>query len=407
MLRERFDFSNEHGERLAGRYEAPFDGVRGHALFAHCFTCSKDIAAATRISRGLVDRGFGVLRFDFTGLGNSEGDFANTNFSSNSSDLVAAARAMKAAGRPVSVLVGHSLGGAAVLATAEELDDVSAVATIAAPSDPGHVTHLFGDDVDKIATDGEAEVDLAGRKFRVKKQFLEDVSGHRLPERISRLGRALLVLHGPRDELVSVEHARVIFEAAKHPKSFVSLDDADHLLSSPRDSQYVADVVAAWASRYLPALADPPEPEPEHVRVTSLAKLAQRLQARQHVIQSDEPRPLGGDDTGVTPYELLLGALGSCTSMTLRMYATRKQWPLQSVQVELRHDRIHSTDASAAGETAPKRSERITRRIRLVGPLDSTQKARLMEIADRCPVHRTLEACPEIVTEAGVDEDAS
>jgi len=399
MLRTRFDFRNDGGQTLSGRLEEPYDGVRGHALFAHCFTCSKDVAAATRISRALVDRGFGVLRFDFTGLGNSEGDFTNTNFSSNVRDLGSAVRALQDAGKPPTLLVGHSLGGAAVLAAAPDQESVRAVVTLAAPSDPGHVAHLFEDHLDSIAHEGEAEVTLAGRRFRIERQFLEDIAEQRLTERVARLGKALLLLHGPRDELVSIDHARRLFEAAKHPKSFVSLDDADHLLTRPRDSSYAADVIAAWAGRYLPESDDDAEPAVEQVRVTSLPKLAQRVEARQHVVRGDEPKRLGGDDSGLTPYEMLLGSLGSCTSMTLRMYAARKSWPLDRVDVELRHDRIHGRDAGEAGGEAPHRSERITRRIRLVGDLDADQRARLLEIADRCPVHRTLEAGPEIRTE--------
>jgi putative redox protein len=400
MLRQRFDFTNDEGHTLSGRLEEPYDDVRGHVLFAHCFTCSKDVAAATRISRALVDHGFGVLRFDFTGLGNSEGDFANTNFSSNVRDLDAGIRALDAAGKAPQVLVGHSLGGAAVLAAAGRHDAVKAVVTIAAPSDPGHVAHLFASHREQIERDGEAEVTLAGRKFTIAKQLLDDIAERTLVDEVRRMGKSLLILHGPTDELVSIDHARTLFEAARHPKSFVSLDDADHLLTRPRDSAYAAQVIAAWASRYLPEPAEERSPTSEQVRVTSLPKLAQRLEARHHVVRSDEPKKLGGDDTGVTPYELLLGALGSCTSMTMRMYAARKQWPLERVEVELRHDRVHGRDAPEAGSDTPKRSERITRTIRIEGELDDEQRARLMEIANRCPVHRTIEACPEIVTEA-------
>lgn len=407
MLRQRFDFTNDEGQTLSGRLEEPYDDVRGHVLFAHCFTCSKDVAAATRISRALVDHGFGVLRFDFTGLGNSEGDFGNTNFSSNVQDLDAAIRALETAGKSPQVLVGHSLGGAAVLATAGRHAAVKAVVTVAAPSDPGHVVHLFESHREQIERDGEAEVTLAGRKFRIAKQFIDDVAEQALTEKVRRMEKSLLIMHGPRDELVSIEHARTLFEAARHPKSFVSLDDADHLLTRSRDSRYAAQVIAAWADRYLPEPTEEREPTSEQVRVTSLPKLAQRLETRHHVVRSDEPKKLGGDDTGVTPYELLLGALGSCTSMTLRMYAARKQWPLDRVEVELRHDRVHGKDAPEAGSDAPKRAERLTRKIRLEGALDNEQRARLMEIADRCPVHRTLEACPEISTEEVVEEPRS
>ncbi|NJK89171.1 MAG: alpha/beta fold hydrolase, partial [Myxococcales bacterium] len=334
MLGERFDFRNAAGLQLSGRLEEPHDGIRGYALFAHCFTCSKNVAAATRISRGLVARGFGVLRFDFTGLGNSEGDFANTNFSSNTRDIIDAASAMAASGRPADLLVGHSLGGAAVLSAAHAIPSARAVVSVAAPSDPGHVTHLLSDDVRRIEEEGEAEVDLAGRRFKIKKQFLEDLQEQQLGRRIHELRRALLILHGPRDAIVSIDHARHIFEAALHPKSFVSLDEADHLLSRPVDGDYAAEIISAWSSRYLRPLPSSSNAR-ESVAVTSLAKLAQRIEAGPHVLRGDEPRELGGDDTGPTPYEYLLASLGTCTSITLRMYAARKSWPLDKVHVEL------------------------------------------------------------------------
>jgi putative redox protein len=394
MLRAKFEFDNGRGQRLAGRLEEPLEPARAYALFAHCFTCSKDIAAATRISQALVERGIGVLRFDFTGLGNSEGDFANENFSSNVQDLLSAASAMASAGKAPQLLVGHSLGGAAVLAAAGDVDSVRAVTTIAAPSDPGHVTHLLADRIETIRHRGEAEVELAGRRFRIQRQFLEDLDGQRLDPRVRQLKRALLVLHSPSDRLVEIDQARRIFEMARHPKSFVSLDDADHLLSRPRDSEYAAETIAAWASRYLPAPAVPDAPaEGESVVVTSLPRLAQRVQARQHVGRGDEPTRLGGNDSGMTPYEYLLAALGTCTSMTLRMYANRKEWPLEQVRVALRHDRTHASDAEGEG-----RVETLSRTLELAGPLDDAQRARLLEIADRCPVHRTLEACPKIIT---------
>ena len=393
MHGSQFSFDNGRGETLSGRLEEPYEDVRGYALFAHCFTCSKDVAAASRSSRALVDQGIGVLRFDFTGLGNSEGDFANENFSSNVQDLLRAAEAMEAAGKAVDLLVGHSLGGAAVLSAAPELSGLKAVVTLAAPASPAHVTHLLREGMETIQARGEAEVDLAGRRFTIKKQFVDDLDAQRLSERIRAIRRPLLVLHAPTDELVGIDEARKIFEAAVHPKSFISLDDADHLLSRPRDSRYVAEVVSAWASRFMP---ERPRTDPSEgmVRVTALPRLAQRVEARHHVVRSDEPKRLGGEDSGMTPYEFLLASLGTCTSMTLRMYARRKKWPLEEVEVLLRHERIHQEDAEGEG-----RVERLHRTLTLGGPLDESQRARLREIADRCPVHRTLESCPEIVTE--------
>ncbi len=399
MLRTRFDFINDEGQTLSGRLEEPLDAVRGTVLFAHCFTCSKDLAAATRISRGLVDRGFSVLRFDFTGLGNSEGDFANTNFSSNVDDLRAAARALAEAGKAPQLLVGHSLGGAAVLSAAPDIESVKAVVAIAAPSTPDHLTHLLGGSLDEIRSQGEAEVELAGRRFRIKKQLLDDLDDQRLTERVRRMKRALLLLHSPHDELVSIEHARELFDSAKHPKSFVSLDDADHLLTRPADSQYAADVISSWAGRYLNEPPSRPEPKSEYVSVQSLPGFAQRIEVRGHVVRADEPRSVGGTDTGATPSELLLASLGACTSMTMKMYAQRKAWPLDHVEVELRHERIHKRDADQADGAKSRLSQRITKRIRIEGDLDDTQRARLLEIADRCPVHRTMKGDPEIVTE--------
>lgn len=397
VLRSRFDFDNAQGQTLSGRLEEPHDTPLGTVLFAHCFTCGKDVAAASRISAGLVDRGFAVLRFDFTGLGNSDGDFANTHFSSNVQDLASAARALSQAGKPPTVLVGHSLGGAAVLAAAEQVPSAKAVVTLAAPSTPDHVAHLLADSVDEIERTGSASVVLAGRTFRIEKQFLDDLKEQRQEERLRKLGRPLLILHSPRDELVDVDEARKIFVAAKHPKSFISLDDADHLLSRKADSRYAADVISAWASRYLPE-PEPVMPQGESVRVAGLARLAARVEAGRHVLRVDEPKSVGGDDTGPTPYGLLLGSLGSCTALTLRMYANRKQWPLDKVEVRLEHARVHKQDADDP-EGGSRKREVITRTLHIEGDLDATQRQRLREIADKCPVHRTLEACPEIVTE--------
>jgi len=363
-------------------------------LFAHCFTCSKDLGAVRRASRKLRDLGLAVLRFDFTGLGNSEGDFANEDFSSNVDDLIAAAGALRQRGLAPELLIGHSLGGAAVLAAAAEIPETRAVATIGAPSDVAHVAHLFRESLDDIEADGEACVLLAGREFKVRKSFVDDLAEHRLLERVRGLGRALLVLHSPQDDTVGIDHARKIYEAARHPKSFVSLDGADHLLSDSRDSEYVATIIAAWASRYIaeperegrPALGD------GEVLVRSLAgsRFGQEVLAGPNRILADEPAKVGGDDAGLDPYELLLASLGACTSMTLRMYADRKGLDLQSVSVRLKHDRIHASDCEDCADHANGRIDRIERKIELTGTLTEEQRARMLEIADRCPVHRTL-----------------
>ena len=403
-MHERITFPSAQGHQLAARVEVPDEPARAYALFAHCFTCSKDIAAASRISRALRAEGVAVVRFDFTGLGNSEGDFANTNFSSNVEDLVAAADYMRTQHHAPALLIGHSLGGAAVLAAAGQIPEVKAVVTIGAPADPAHVQHLLSCSIDTIEREGHAEVELGGRNFTIKKQFLDDLRSQAHGERIGKLSRALLIMHAPQDELVDIEQARVIYEAAKHPKSFVSLDGADHLLTNKRDSEYVARTIAAWAERYLPEM-DAPTPAPadlpegQVVVETKEGKFAQWVTAGAHHWVADEPERIGGEDAGPSPYDMLLGALGACTTMTLQMYARRKNWPLEHVKVHLTHERLYAKDCAECEQTEGK-VERITRTISLDGPLDDAQRARIIEIADRCPVHRTLEGKPTIVTKS-------
>jgi putative redox protein len=390
---QKITFPNSDGRQLAARLDLPAQTPRAFALFAHCFTCSKDIFAASRISQGLVERGFAVLRFDFTGLGASEGEFANTNFSSNIDDLVAAADFMRERHEAPRVLIGHSFGGAAVLAAASRVPEAVAVATIGAPADPGHVRHLLADAQAEIEAKGETEVVLGGRSFRIRQQFLEDIEGHRLTEHVARLRKALIVFHAPRDEIVGIENAGQIFQAAKHPKSFVSLDDADHLLSRREDATYVAEVLTAWASRYLrveaAATAAPPERGDVVVAEAGTGRFAQTIRAGRHVLHADEPASFGGDDSGPGPYELLLAGLGACTSMTVRMYAERKGLPLARVEVRLEHDKIHARDCEDC-ETREGKLDEIRREVTIEGDLDAAQRQRLLEIADKCPVHRTL-----------------
>jgi len=405
---ERFTFPGSGGDLLAARLDLPEDRPRAYALFAHCFTCSKDVVAASRISRRLVEKGFGVLRFDFTGLGNSGGDFANTSFTSNVEDLVAASEALTRSHAAPSLLVGHSLGGAAVLSATPALPSVTAVATIGAPFDPGHIRHLFPEEARaELRRHGRAEVTLAGRTFTVGAQLLEDAGRHQLATTLKTLGRALLVLHAPTDDLVDVDNARQIYEAARHPKSFVSLDGADHLLTRPVDAEYVADVLATWSARYLPEPPAPPaEVEPGgsvYVEESGTSRLAQSIQAGRHAWTADEPIGVG-EDSGPTPYDLLLAALGACTSMTLRMYADRRGYPLEHVSVRLSHRRSHSDDcADPLGK--PCTVEHVDRQLRLSGPLDQDQRARLIEIADRCPVHRTLTG--DVTISTTVEESTS
>ncbi|CUH29230.1 exosortase A system-associated hydrolase 2 [Jannaschia seosinensis] len=401
MPTERFTFRGHDGHDLAARLDLPDGPHVATALFAHCFTCGKDIAAARRIAARLAGMGFAVLRFDFTGLGHSGGEFENTSFSSNVADIVHAADALKARGLPVDLLVGHSLGGAAVLRAAHEVPTARAVATIAAPFDPEHVTHNFEGALDDIARNGVAEVTLAGRKIRIGQGFVEDVSDTGMRDAIASLKPALLVLHAPRDALVSIDNATRIFLAAMHPKSFVTLDDADHLVSRAADAEYVAEVIAAWVGRYidLPRPA-PPVGAPEGVtRVTEAdpAGFAQDVISGggKHHLVADEPESYGGTDRGPSPYQLMAAALGACTSMTLRMYARRKGWPLSGIFVDVTHDRMHAQDAPSPGT---ERIDRFRREITLDGPLDDAQRDRLREIADRCPVHRTLETGAQVET---------
>ncbi len=397
----KLEFTGTGGETLAARLDLPEGEPRAYAVFAHCFTCGKDGFAASRIAHGLTGHGVAVLRFDFTGLGQSGGDFGNSTFSSNVSDLVRAADHLREHLVAPTLLVGHSLGGAAVIAAAGAIPEVRAVATIGAPSDPGHVAHLIESARPEIETRGEAEVTLAGRTFRIQRAFLDDISEQPQRERIARLGRALLVMHSPQDEIVAVGDAAVIFEAARHPKSFVSLDGADHLLTARPDAAYVADVVAAWASRYAvpePVAAEAPgEPGTVVVSESGTGRLAQRITAGAHAWVADEPLSVpGGTDTGPTPYGLLLSALGACTSMTMRMYADRKSWSLDRVTVTLRHDRVHAEDCASC-ETSAGYLDRIVREIRIEGDLDDAARRRLLAIADKCPVHRTLHS--EIIVE--------
>ena len=385
-------FPGAFGTSLAARLDAPAGAPLAFALFAHCFTCSKESKAAATISGALAERGIAVLRFDFTGLGGSEGDFANTNFSSNVDDLVAAADYLRREHAAPSLLVGHSLGGTAVLAAASRIPEAAAVATLASPFEPEHVLGLLKESIGAIESRGDAEVDIAGRSFHIRKQFLDDIRAHKAGAAAAQLGKALMVMHSPRDAIVSIDNASRIFLAARHPKSFVSLDPADHLLLNRADAAYAGQLLASWAQRYLPARrAEAPSPGPGRVlvRETREGKFANEVFVGRHVIRADEPLAAGGLDTGPGPYDLLAASLGACTSMTLRMYADLKGIPLERVSVELRHDKIHAADCAEC-ETREGRIDRFDRLITLEGRLDPQQRARLLEIADKCPVHRTL-----------------
>jgi len=402
MHEERIHFPGALGAQLAARLHHPTGRARAYALFAHCFTCSKDLRAAVRLSRALAEQGVATLRFDFTGLGESEGDFADTSFSSNVDDLVAAADYLRSRYEAPRLLVGHSLGGSAVVLAAGRVTESVAVATIGAPFEPSHVRKWIDEQAPDLAERGTCRVTLAGRSFTVKKQLLDDLESQRGSQAIASLGRALLIFHSPQDQVVGIQNAQHIYVAARHPKSFVSLDGADHLLSRPADAEYVANVLSAWVSRYLPA-ADADNgavagAEPGLVVVRSESSgLAQDVTAGRHALRADEPVEVGGTDTGPNPYDYLLAGLGACTSMTLRMYATHKGWPLERVTVRLRHEKIHAKDCADC-ETKTGKVDRIERELVIEGALDAEQRGRLLEIADRCPVHRTLTSETKIVT---------
>lgn len=400
MSTERFTFEGHSGGALAARLDLPDGPHLATALFAHCFTCGKDITAARRIASRLAAMGIAVLRFDFTGLGHSDGEFSNTTFTSNVDDLVRAAEHLNERGTAPSLLIGHSLGGAAVLKAAGEIPSIQAVVTIGAPFDPGHVTHNFGDALEEISASGKAEVSLAGRPFTIGKDFVDDVCGAALEPAIKSLDKALLIMHAPRDATVGIENATNIFIAAKHPKSFVTLDNADHLVSKPADAEYAAEVIAAWAGRYLDLKPPAPPPgAPEGIVRVSEADPAGFLQdvtsGPTHHTLADEPEAYGGTNRGMTPYGYLSAGLGACTSMTIRMYARRKKWPLAHVSVDVSHDKVHAQDAGTGEDV---KIDGFRREILLEGELTDEQRQRLLEIADKCPVHRTLERGAKVET---------
>ena len=398
MPSDKITFKGHSGDMLAARLDTPDGPELACAIFAHCFTCSKDIPAARRISQRLAAMGISVLRFDFTGLGHSEGEFANTGFTSNVEDLIKAAAFMRDRGRAPTLLIGHSLGGAAVLKAAGDIPEIKAVATIGAPFDPAHVVDNFGSSIEEIRQNGQAEVSLAGRPFTIKQSFLDDVDQTQLAPAIAALNAALLVMHAPRDMTVSIDNASSIFLAAKHPKSFVTLDDSDHLISRSEDAEYAAEVISTWAGRYLGIRQpSPPRGAPEGIVRVAEADPDGSLQdinagPSLHT-QADEPLTYGGTNRGMSPYQFMSAGLGACTSMTVRMSARRKKWPLKHVSVDITHDKVHAQDCTAC-ETTEGKIDRFTRRICLEGDLSEEQRQSLLAIADKCPVHRTLH--PEI-----------
>lgn len=401
MSSQQVHFVNRTGETLAGILDLPENGdPLATALFAHCFTCSKNLKAVTRISQALTQSGIAVFRFDFTGLGESGGDFSTTNFSTSLDDISDAAKYLAQAGMPATIAIGHSLGGTAMLMAAPQIESVLAIATIGSPGTADHVTHLFGDQSREIESHGEAAVDIGGRPFTIKRQFLDDLAAHSCPERVAKLRLPLLILHSPVDTVVGIDNAAAIFERAMHPKSFVTLDRADHLLSNEADARYAGAIIATWASRYVAAPADQPE-EPESiglvVATTGSNGFRTTIDADGHRLIADEPVSVGGANAGPTPYGLLAGALASCTSMTLQMYAKRKKLDLDTVSVAVSHEKIHADDCAHCSATEGK-VDRFDRRITLTGELSAAERDRLLEIADMCPVHRTLKGEIDIRT---------
>ncbi|RTE66199.1 OsmC family protein [Amphritea opalescens] len=401
MKTERLEFTGHDGSLLAARLDLPVGKPAAYALFAHCFTCSKDLQASRRIAQRLASLGIAVLRFDFTGLGHSQGEFANTGFSSNMQDLLLAADFLREHYSAPQLLIGHSLGGAAVLAIAGQVAEAKAVVTIGAPADPKHLLHKFDEHLDTICADGEASVSLGGRAFTIKREFLEDISSASLEKAVKGLRKALLVMHAPLDDTVPLENAARIFQMAKHPKSFVTLDSADHLLSRQEDADYAAEVISTWAQRYidvqlLPKYMNAPEGV---IRVSEADpdSFTQDISAAGHHLIADEMVSYGGSNLGPSPYQYVAAGLGACTSMTIRMYARLKKLPLEHVQVDVTHDKIHAQDCATCEQQNGK-VDQFERRITLIGELTEAQRQRLMEIADRCPVHRTLEGEINIVT---------
>ena len=398
----KVEFENAEGQKLMGRLEFPVDRhPHNFVLFAHCFTCTKNLSAVRNISKSLTAKGFAVLRFDFTGLGESEGDFADTNFSGNVADLVAAADFLSKNYSSPSLLVGHSLGGAAVIFAATKIESVKAIATIGAPSNPKHVKHLFKSGLEEINTTGEAVVNLSGRDFKIKKQFVDDLDNKSLPETAKSLRKPLLIMHSPQDDTVGIQNAEEIYKAAHHPKSFVSLDGADHLLSNKKDSLYVGEVITGWAKRYLDVTDKvSSDLKTTHQVVASLDAedgFTTRMKVGNHHMLADEPESFGGNDFGPSPYELVSAGLAACTVMTLHMYAKRKGWPLENVEVHTSYSKTHAQDCENCEDSSAK-IDTFNRELKLIGTLNDKQRERLVQIADKCPVHKTLHSETQVIT---------
>lgn len=397
---QKVNFFNKEGDQLSGRLELPIDQhPHNFVIFAHCFTCTKNLSAVKNISRALTSSGFGVLRFDFTGLGESDGDFSDSNFSGNVDDLISASNYLDENYMSPALLVGHSLGGAAVIYAASKIESVKAVATIGAPSSPIHVKHLFKNDINEINTTGLATVNLGGRDFTIKKQFIDDLESNALTNVVKKLKKALLVLHSPQDQTVGIKNAEELYHSARHPKSFVSLDGADHLLSRKQDSMYVGEVISGWAKRYVD-LPSKDQLRTKHQVVASLQQedgFTTQMKVGNHNMVADEPISYGGNDFGPSPYELVSAGLSACTAMTVQMYVKRKGWDLEHIEVHTNYGKTHAIDCEHCDENSAK-IDTFQREIKLEGSLDEKQRKRIMQIADKCPVHKTLSSEIQIVT---------
>lgn len=397
---QKVSFKNKEDEQLAGRLELPLD-QRPHnfVIFAHCFTCTKNLTAIRNVGRALTSAGFGVLRFDFTGLGESEGDFENTNFSGNVDDLIEAANFLKENYIAPSLIIGHSLGGAAAIFAASRLSYIKAVAVINSPSNPSHVMHLLKDSEQEITKNGKAKVNLGGIDFTIKKQFLDDLKNKSLSDVVSNFGKALLIMHSPQDKIVGIKNAEEIYKAAHHPKSFISLDGVDHLLSKKEDSQYVGEVIAGWASRYvdIPAIEEIKSNSKVAASLDGDEKFTTNLKLGDHYFLADEPTSFGGNNFGPSPYEFLSAGLADCTAMTIQMYARRKKWDVKNVTVHINYSKDHALDCEQC-ESDSAKIDTFTSEIAFAGNLTKDQKKKLLEIADKCPVHKTLQTKTQIIT---------
>jgi len=394
MKRLSLEIPNKKGYTLKAYLELPANQKPNYyAIFAHCFACSSALGAVRNISRSLTSHGFGVVRFDFTGLGRSEGEFAESHFSSNVEDLLSVHEYITTHYSAPSLLVGHSLGGAAVITAASKLTAVKAVATIGAPATVGHVKHLFVEEASKAINKEDIKVNIGGQPFTINEDFIADFDKTDLPSILKKLRKPLLIMHSPTDTIVEIENAHQLYHHAKHPKSFVSLDSADHLLSKASDSIYVGNVIGTWVQRYFVAkenimLETQGEQLVGHLNLIE-DNFTTRIQTKKHTMIADEPSSVGGNDFGPSPYEYLNAALAACTVMTLKMYAERKKWDLQEVFVYISHSKKHSDELELDSEKSGY-LDFITKKLRFVGNLDEKQKERLKEIASKCPVHKTI-----------------